>query len=164
MPDPIPLPKDPRHQRFADLFMAGATLADAYHNAFSCTLHSAKSNSSRAIRRRDVAAYIAAVRQRSAAASVLSVQEKREFLARIVRTPITKLDIDTHTDADLIKSFARNETETGNSTRLEKLDALKAIELDNRIAGDDASAAAMTSLAAALAGLAHSPIPTDRMS
>lgn len=161
----IPLPDDPRHQRFADLLLRGENNTEAYLQAgYKCKRTSAQAQAKRLRSRPDVAAYMEAVRRSAAGHSVLTHQEIREFCARVVRTPITKLDIDTETDADLIKSFRHSESELGSNTSLEKHDPFKAIEIDMKLSGEDPEANAMTELANALRGLAPaSPIPTGKM-
>jgi hypothetical protein len=165
MKTPIPLPKDPRHQRFADNLLAGMGTGEAYIAAgFRVKKQVANPAAARLKKSRPVKDYMDAIRQASAVSTVLSVIEKREFFARIVRTPITKLSPDEDKNADLIKSFARNESEMGSSLRLEKLDPLKAIELDNKLSGDDPEANSLRDLADAIGRLAPaSGLPTGKM-
>jgi len=165
MPD-IPLPKDPRHQRFADLHIfKGLTGTDAYIQAgFKVKRSTAASNAVRVMRRADVAAYIAAVRQAAATEACLTVREIREFCARVVRTPITALDPNEAQDADLIKSYAVSESELGSNRRLEKHDPFKAIEIDIKLTHEEPAAAATQEPAAAIASLsARSPLPTGKL-
>lgn len=68
--------------------------------------------------------------------------EKRQFLARVVRTTIQAIKItgDPATDenTDLLKSHSRQTLEDGSTEeRVEKLDALLAIEIDCILAGDE---------------------------
>ncbi len=169
-PAPIPLPRDARLQRYADGILEGLEGWDAYKRAFpDCrTKQSAHTGHKRASKRADVKAYKHAVQQQRAEALILSLRAKREFLCRIVTTPLTAIDLDSPTrkDHDLLKKFKRTATETGESVEIEKLDALKAIELDNKLSGDDAGDNALQSLAAAIAGLGSlGPVPQgeDRM-
>ena len=165
MKTPIPLPKDPRHQRFADNLIAGMSASEAYVAAgFKASKATKGSAAGRLKKSRAVRDYMDAIRQASAVSTVLSVIEKREFFARIVRTPITKLDPDNEENGDLIKSFAKNESEMGSSIRLEKLDPLKAIELDNKLSGDDPETNSLRDLADAIGRLAPlSGLPTGKM-
>lgn len=163
------LPKDPRHQRVADNHLAGMSNTDAYLKAgYTCKPSSAMHACKRVLKRPDVIAYIAAQRQASATSTTLSIQEKREFLARIVRTPITDIVIPDsnigHKNTDLLKSYTKNESEMATSTKLDKLDALKAIEIDNKLSGDDPEHNALKEIASALSSLAAPVIPTDKMS
>ncbi len=169
-PAPIPLPRDARLQRYADGILEGLEGWDAYKRAFpECrTKQSAHTGHKRANKRPDVKAYMRAVRQHRAEEMVLSLRAKREFLCRIVTTPLTSIDLDSPTrkDHDLLKRFKRTATEAGESVDIEKLDALKAIDLDNKLSGDGENDNAIQALAAAIAGLGpFGPVPqgADRM-
>ncbi len=171
-PTHLPLPKDPRHQRFADLRLRGESLREAYRGAGYKLDDRSSSNAKRLENRLDVQAYMHAVRAAAAGDTVMSVQEKREFLARIVRVPLIKIDPTNPDDpnADLIKKTKRRVVE-GNEQdpkawihdELEKYDALRAIDEDNKLAGDDPASKAITDLAAALSSLGGPPLPQDRM-
>ncbi len=176
MSNKLPVPKDARHKKFADLVLGGTRPQAAYKKAgFKVTsTQSAQAAASRLLKNVTVLAYMEAVRQASAAGVVLSVQEKREFLARIVRTPITDLKPEETGSAnnDLIKKWVKkfNVVSGGEDMELctetlEKLCPLKAIEMDNKLSGDDPDANAVTALAEAFAQLAQnaSTLPTDRM-
>jgi len=169
----LPLPKDPRHQRFADLRLAGKSLIDSYLGAgFTAKDRRSSSNAKTIEKRADVAAYMEAVRQRAAGASVLTVEEKRQFLARIVRVPLLRIDPANPDDpnADLIKKAKRKVTE-GNEQEpeawiydeVEKYDALRAIDEDNKLAGEDPASKAISELATALSSLGGPALPDDRM-
>ncbi len=169
----LPLPKDPRHQRFADLRLAGMSLIDAYTAAgFSTRDRRSSSNAKKIEKRADVAAYMDAVRQSAAGDSVLTVEEKRRFLARIVRVPLIRIDPSDPADpnADLIKKAKRKVTE-GNEQEpeawiydeVEKYDALRAIDEDNKLAGEDPASKAISELASALSSLGGPALPADRM-
>ncbi|MFM2198860.1 MAG: Terminase small subunit [Verrucomicrobiota bacterium] len=154
---PIPLPCDPRHQRFADLVLAGEPAAKAYKEAgFNAkTPQSRATNASRLLKRADVSAYIAAIQSQAADASVMTLLERRRFYARIVRTPLMSIDPDAKDfkHGDLIKKFKRTNTESGETWEIEKLDPLKACELDTKAAGEDAGDNLLGELAEALMSL-----------
>jgi hypothetical protein len=145
-----PIPKDPRHQRFADELIKGSTLVDAYLAAgFKCTRVSALQNAKRLRKRADIDAYITSLQRAAADASTLSLLEKRRFLARVVRTPLAKLDPEDpdHAHGDLVKSYSETESQTSSSSRIEKHCPLKAIELDNKLdasSPENEQAAALT--------------------
>lgn len=168
-PDPqsIPLPKDPRHQRFADMLLSGKSLVDAYLAAgFRCSKAAAKPNASKLRKRADVAAYITAIQQRAAGEAIMNLEEILEFCARVKRTPINKLDPGNTSDpnGDLIKSYTINETETGRSIRIEKHDPFKAIDTHIKLSGQDPEANALNSIAEALGALGtQGALPVDRM-
>ena len=168
----LPLPADPRHQRFADLRLRGMSLRDAYAGAGSKIDARSSGNAKRLEKRLDVQTYLHAVRTAAAGDSVMTVEEKRKFLARIVRVPLIKIDPTDPEDpnADLIKKTKRRVVE-GNEQdpeawihdELEKYDALRAIDEDNKLAGDDPASKAITDLAAALSSLGGSALPNDSM-
>lgn len=161
----LPIPLNPRHQRFADAVCAGETLTAAYLKAgFKCSRATAQANAKKLRRRHDVVRYIRAMQSQMAEATLLSIREILEFCARIVRTPITKLDPNNEQNADLIKSYSVNETEMGRSIRLEKHDPFKAIEIHLKLTNEDPETNALKDLAAAIGALgAKSPIPPDKM-
>jgi phage terminase small subunit len=160
-PSPIPVPPDPKHQRFADLVLAGKDQVDAYLGAgFASSRRAARGNAARLRKSAPVAAYIQAIQDRAAQESLLSVLEIRRFCARVVRVPLPDLNPSAGgANADLIKSYAASE----GGTRIEKLDPFKAIEIDLKLSGQDPETNALRDLSAALAQLGGSPIPSDRM-
>lgn len=166
-----PYPKDPRHQRIADLILAGSSKVDAYlASGFKSTRASAYHAVTRVLRRPDVKAYFDHIKNAAQAAaeqaSVLTVLEKRQFLARVVRTPLATLDATDPSakDGDLIKSYSLTESEASRSERIEKLDPLKAIEIDNTLSGDDGQRDLQQALHQALASLAvRSALPDAPM-
>jgi hypothetical protein len=174
-PDPLPVPKDPRHQRFADRILAGDSQTDAYLAAgFKVARDIARKNAKRLERRPDVQAYLEAVRQASAQGTVLELMEKRRFFARVVRVPVTAIDPDDPDDPnrDLLKKVRRRFTQKEGpdgepvqycTEELEKYDALKAIAEDNKLSGDDPEANALADLASALSKLGGPALPVDRM-
>lgn len=162
----IPLPKEPRHQRFADLVLRGRPLVDAYQEAgFKCSRATANANAKKLRKRPDVESYIRAIQTTAADDTTLSVQEILQYCARVVRVPITTLDPrDTEAkNADLIKSFTINDTETGSTFRLEKHCPYKAIDTHLKLTGHDPEANVLSELAHVFANLKNSPIPEDRM-
>ena len=164
----IPLPKDPRHQRFADLVMQGERPAEAYRMAgFKAkTANSRNALACRMLKNVNVSAYMGAVRTAAAGEAVLSVAEKRRFFARIVRVALARIDPSDPDDpnADLVESYRRSDSETGSTVAFKKLNPLAAIEADNKLSGDgQPDAEALHDLAGALASLASPTLPTDRM-
>ena len=162
-----PLPKEPRHQRFADLVLRGVPLVDAYLEAgFKCSRATANANGKKLRKRPDVAAYMQAVQSKAADESTLSLNEIMRYCARVVRTPITKLDPRNPNDpnADLIKTYTINEGEATSSIRVEKHDPFKAIDTHLKLTGNDPEAELNKTLAECLASLGHySPDSEDKM-
>jgi hypothetical protein len=169
----LPLPRNPLHQRFADLVLRGMPAPEAYRKAGfkSAPGHSSESAASRMLKNVEVARYIQAVRAevaaRAADDTVGTVLEKRQFLARVWRTPLLSIDPTDpeRKNGDLILKYKRIESEDGSAVEeIVKLDPLKAIAEDNRLAGDDPQANAIKDLAEALAALGGGGgLPTDRM-
>lgn len=173
----IPLPKDPKHQRFADLILEGKPAAEAYKESGfkSSTPKSRSAAAARLLKNVSVASYLAAVRQQAAQGTVASLQYKRELLFQIMDVPLTAINPEdpTRTHHRLIKKLKRrfevNEAGGGDGSttcieEIEKLDPLKAIEIDNKLAGDDPEASHLGAIAAAIASLGgKSPLPQDSM-
>jgi hypothetical protein len=162
----IPLPKDPRHQRFADLVLGGENAAKAYVEAgFTAKSPQVRSaNASRLLKRADVRAYMEEIRKRAADDSVMDLLERRRFYARIVRTPLMAIDPNdpARKNGDIIKKFKRSEF----GYELEKLCPLKACELDTKAAGEDSESNALGDLAEAfraIGAMSSGPIPTDKL-
>ena len=163
---PITLPKDPRHQRFADLVLAGTHDATAAYIAagFQATRQSANVCASRMLRRKDVAAYMEAIRQAAADDTVLTISEILKFCARVVRTGIGDLDPSAGSDTgDLIKTHSSNEGEMGRSYKIEKHCPFKAIETHLKLTGNNPEADALKELAAAIGSLGGSVLPTGKL-
>jgi phage terminase small subunit len=125
----IPLPKDVRHQRFADFVLRGSSLLDAYLSAgFKAKGKAAKSAASRLRQHPDVAAYITAVQKIAATGSVMDRQEAMEYLTRNVRTPIGEID----ESSDLAQEVTRDEV--GEETIRTKIKMPGKIEAIDRLA------------------------------
>lgn len=174
----IPVPKKLQHQAFADLVLANHAPAKAYQLAgFKAkTAQSRATNASRLLKNADIAAYIAAVKEKvqeaAAEESLLSTLETRTKYARIFRANILKIDPTNPDDpnADLIKKvkIRENVDAAGNVTKLiefEIHDAVAVARDDNKLRGDDPAENALQEMAAAFAkiGAAQGTLPTDRM-
>lgn len=161
MSDDLPILDNLRHQRFADFVINGDKPGTAYQKAG----YSAKNpqvaavNASRLMKDAKVKAYIRAAQMKAAQGAVLSLRAKREFLARIVKTPLLQIN-PRGEDGDLIKKYKVTKNGEGGVTEeIEKLDPLKAIDLDNKLSGEDPESNAIGSLADALAGIAGTDLP-----
>lgn len=68
------------------------------------------------------------------------IQEMREFLARVIRTPLADIKVtgDPATDenTDVLKSYTATEENGNRTTTTEKLCMITAIEIDSILAGD----------------------------
>jgi hypothetical protein len=164
IPPAFPLPKDPRHQRFADLVLAGEPAAKAYQEAgFKAkSAQSRATSASRLLKNAHISRYMEAIRQKAAEGAVATVRYKREFLFLIMDTPLMAIDPNDpkRKHGRLVKKFKASEF----GYEIEKHCPLKAIELDNKLSGDDADSNATAALAAAISSLAPlSPLPTGKM-
>ena len=150
----FPIPRHPRHRKFADCLLKGMGVGEAYMAAgYRCAVRHASHAGCRVRDRPDVTAYLKAVQAEAARDACLTLSEIRRFLARIVRTPITALDPGDPVNADLIKTCTTTGTGERMSLRLEKLDPLKAIEMDLKLAGQDPETDAVRQIAEAIASL-----------
>jgi hypothetical protein len=102
----LPLPKDPRAQRFADLRLRGASLIDAYLGAGFKAGRTSSGNAKRLEKRPDVQAYLAAVGQANAAESRIDRAALIRYCEDILLTPIGQLD-DSH---PLCQEFRESES------------------------------------------------------
>jgi len=170
MKTPPPLPKDPLHQRFADILLLETHVTNqaAYLRVYpKARPKSANTMAKRLLKRPDVIAYMTAVRAAAADDTTLSLLEKRRFLARIVRTPLLSIDPNhpNHKDGDLLLKYKNTTTELGGTEEIVKHCPLKAIEIDNKLSGDDPETNSLQAIAEALHGIAGNIIASneDRM-
>lgn len=67
---------------------------------------------------------------------VMTIVEKRKFLARVVRTAAGELT----EDSDLCQEWSESVSEMGSSKKVKMPDKLKAIQIDNDLAGEGENA------------------------
>lgn len=154
-------PTNPRYLLFANELLKGSSQVDAYRTAgFKArSAAAAKVGATKLRKHPEVAAYLKACRQQAANQAALTLAEKRAFLARIVRVPITAIDPDKQANADLIKRYTTHDTAVGTTTSIEKHDPLKAIEIDNKLSGEDPTTASLQAVAEALGRLGGGVLP-----
>lgn len=126
------------HQKFADGIAMGLNTTQAYRAAFPrCKSDgSAAVSGSRLLRNPKIEAEITRIRREAeklAGGAVLETAEKRRFLARLVRARLSS----EPDDSDLWQEIS--DTEHGRKRKLG--DKLKAIQIDNDLAGEGAEAA-----------------------
>lgn len=161
----------PDHLQFAQHILAGMPACQAYRAVRPKVTKSTAEKQARAwSARADVAAFIAKAKAEAEAraleASVLTILEKRQYLARAVRTPLASIDPEDPESegADLVKSYAKTDSEMSSSTRFEKIDPLRAIALDNDLAGDGTGSNTLRELTEAIQSLAPtSTLPTGQI-
>lgn len=117
-----------RHERFAALIATGQSGAAAYRSCYRARGASAEANASRLLRNVKVRQRVTELQKATATVAVMNLEEKRRFLAAIVRTPIGR--VDEH--SPLCQYFHRTKT----SLRITMPDKLQAILLDARLAGE----------------------------
>jgi len=136
----------PKQSQFAQLHAAGTAAPEAYAQVYGCTAKSASVNASKLLAKDHIIAEVDRLRklakEQADADAVLSINEKRILLARIVRTPVSKLN--QHDDTrDLIKKVTCKLLGTGEAAEeieeIEGYDKLRVIQLDTELAGDGAS-------------------------
>lgn len=90
----IPLPKDPRHQRFADLVLKLVPAPEAYRKAgFKAkTAGSRHSGASRMLKNAEVVAYMEAVKQANAATARIDRDAMIRYCEDVMLTPLRDLD------------------------------------------------------------------------
>ncbi len=140
--DPSKPLQDAQHERFACLLAEGAGVSAAYVLA---GYRESPASATRLSKKVNVAERVEWLKQQAASDTVLSIKEKREFLARVVRTPIGEVD----RTSDLCQEV----TETDDSTKYKMPDKLSAIRLDNDLAGEGSEAKGQGALSALLGRL-----------
>lgn len=123
-------------KHFAQLMAGGEKPAvDCYRLAYpkAKNYKAVRNLASRLSKRPDVAAEIKRLQKETESSLTLSRQEKREFLARVVRGNLAELD----ESSDLVESVSRNFDKDGNEIKVTVKMPGKAtcIEIDNRMAG-----------------------------
>jgi phage terminase small subunit len=146
-------PLNIRQARFADFVASGMAAGPAYIKAgFQVSRSVAKANASRMLTNATVLARIAELRRPQTESCLMSLDEKRRMLARIVRTAIGDLESDSPLTAKYTRvkvgGSARGKLKKGTAPRgneieeeeiwqirIEGFDKLRAIELDSKLAG-----------------------------
>ncbi len=123
----------PQWAKFAAL-IAGGTMnqTHAYMECFpDSTYEAARANAVRLIAQDSVIKEIKRLQDLADEGNVLSIREKREFLAAAVRTPLAQID-ENH---PLATEMTETQNQWGTNTKFKAFSKEKAIELDNKMAG-----------------------------
>lgn len=137
--DPSKPLQNSRAERFACELAKGASQSEAYRLAGYKHDTGAASRLSANV---SVMARVSWLKSQAAESAVLTIREKREFLARVVKLKGTKINEDA--DGDLINGVSYDQ----HGNRVLKIpDKLRAIALDNDLAEDGAEAAANRAIA-----------------
>jgi hypothetical protein len=128
-----------KHEKFAQLVaMEEHTVAEAYCAIYNTRGKTAELNSARLAKTAPVALRIEELRAlRSqppgpAQQRFLTLDQKREFLARVVNTPAGEID----ESSPLCQAADFAESASGSSRKLRMPDKLRALELDAKLAGE----------------------------
>ncbi len=127
--------KNPRQERFACEVAKGKTKSEAFR---LCGLKGDRRDASELGQNPDVKSRVRWLQLQAATDTVLSIREKREFLARVVRTPLAEVD----EESDLCQEHTVTNSATGGSIKYKMCDKLAAIKLDNDLAAEGAEAGA----------------------
>jgi len=122
----MPLLKNPRHEAFAQAMARGAEVTEAYRTVYpKATRGSAGSAGARLLG--IVRPRVAELQSQAEDETMLTIAEKRKFCAAALRTPVSEID----ETSPLCLGVKR----TGTSVEYKTVDKLKALQLDNELAG-----------------------------
>lgn len=131
--------KNPRHERFAQMVAIGEPAARAYRNVYG---HASNSDvlgpklASKPLVAGRIAQIQNAVQEGDLAGALMTLLEKRKFLALIVRTPCGHIDENSPL-AQLVEYETLRGVKGGRSlVKIKMPDKLRAIELDAKLAGE----------------------------
>lgn len=133
-----------KQQRFCELVAQGTDQSAAYRVAYGASPRVANVNSVRVSNKPEVIAEIARLRKlardKADVECVLSINEKRQWLALGVRTAVTDLSTNNPVTKNLIKKVTRRMIGVGENAieveEIEGYDKRALIALDNELAGD----------------------------
>lgn len=120
-----------RQRKFAELLASGMSKVQAYREAGYEGAEPHKLAPKLAAKP-EVQAYLAQLREDARTAAVLEIAEKRQFLARVIRTPIGEVD----ENSDLAQERTVRHGEDGSTVeKVKMMNKAEAIRLDNQLAG-----------------------------
>src|SRR6185369_9587409 len=136
------------HRKFCEAIVSGLTGVRAYALAYPrCSLKTARFNASHLRAKPPIQQEIARMRAQADAVVgpvVLTLIEKRLWLARVVRANLFRLDPEI--DGDLLVSFhVEKEDKKRQVSRIRIFNKLAAISLDTRLAGNEPAKSTTTS-------------------
>jgi phage terminase small subunit len=149
-----------RRRLFCEGIARGLSVTEAYREAYpgvSCP--SASTNAGRLLRMDVVKAEVARLRtaaDQEVGSAVLDCAKKRRFLARVLRANISTLDATL--DGDLLEVCEMDK----GKLRLRLFDKIRAIELDNDLAGEGSEAEALDEVGAMLRRIMMENVPAHR--
>ena len=123
----MPRLDNPKHERFCQLVATGKALGPAYEAVYG-KARGARQSGSRLLTDVDIKHRVAEIQGKAEGRAVLTIAEKREFLRRVVVTPIGQVN----EESDLCQ--AAEYSLAGQKFKMP--DKLRAIELDAKLAGE----------------------------
>jgi hypothetical protein len=131
----VPLLDNPQHEAFAQAVAKGTEYRVAYGQCFpSASRKTACRQASRVAAKPLVRARITELQAKSATSLTLTMAERREFLARVVRADFNNLDLSK--DGDLIQEKIITETKKSTRTTVKLPGKRECIMDDARLAGE----------------------------
>lgn len=129
----VPALKNPSHELFAQHCATGTDKAEAYRTVYpKANPDSARSAGARLFA--NVCERVAELQAASATEKTLTMRERREFLARVVRADLDKLDLDK--DGDLIQEKIVTTTEGGTTVKVKLPGKRECVMSDAELAGE----------------------------
>ena len=132
-------PLNLRQRKFVENhILKGMSIAESVFRAGysirSRKVEDASSYGCKLLRQDRVKAYVDKLKEKSFEGMALSYKEKRAFLARCVRTSVSEIG----SSSDLAQEFVEEVDAQGNVRRkIKAVDKLRAVELDNKMSGDN---------------------------
>jgi len=122
-----------RQLKFCRLYASGESIAQSHRRAgYSCpTIEGHGANGIRLLKSERIQNEIKKLREKAFEKDALSFAEKRSFLARAVRADAS------NPDADLVQEVVETHGESGSSKRVKMVSKLEAINIDNKMVGDN---------------------------
>ena len=124
----MPLLQNPRWEKFAQAVAGGMTASEAYRQIGGKGQGNANVHAARMMANDNIRARVKELQEASATSMVMSMKERREFLARVVRAKIGEVD----DNSDLVQKIKR--TEAGLEVWMP--DKRACIELDAKLSGE----------------------------
>lgn len=125
-----------KHESFAHLMAAGSiSQTQAYLQVYQCSQQTAEDASYRLMTKQDnfgVVRRFTYLREQMSSRAVLTVRERREFLANVVRTPVGAIN----ENSPLAQEVVYEENEKGSRTKVKMPGKLEALKLDAEMAGE----------------------------
>lgn len=126
----MPVLQTEKHEAFARAMAEGHDAAEAYMRIYPESKKKSAIAAAARLRKR-VRERIAELQSKAEVDTLLTIKEKRQYCADVLRTPIGEIT----ESSPLCHSVKRIEGPNGSSVEYKALDKLKALQLDNELAG-----------------------------